>query len=461
MTLHGLRPLDPDQPVSHLSFYEAEAYATWAGARLPSEAEWEHAAAGLPLEGDFLGSGALEARSARVGAGLKQMFGDLWEWTRSAYSPYPGFRPAAGAVGEYNGKFMVGQFVLRGGSCATPAGHLRATYRNFFYPHQRWMFSGLRLAKDGNGMADKASTTFRDDVLAGLGGARKSIPPKYFYDARGSELFEAITELEEYYPTRTETALLRDAAAEISETIPDGAALVEFGSGASTKTRLLLDAAPQVAVYAPIDISPSALDAAARLIRAEYPNLAVAPLVEDFTCALELPADARGRPVVGFFPGSTIGNFSTAEAGAFLASARRLLGPGAALLVGIDLVKPEPVLLAAYDDGLGVTAAFNRNLLARINRELDANFDVDAFSHRALWNAAEGRIEMHLVSERAQVVQVAGETFPFEAGETLHTENSHKFTLAGFDKIAASAGWRLEREWASAHPAFAVVRLVS
>ena len=460
MTLHGLRMLDPAQPVAHVSFFEAEAFAAWADARLPSEAEWEHAAADVAVAGNFLGAGRLEPTAPPPATGLRQMFGDLWAWTRSAYQPYPGFRPAAGAVGEYNAKFMAGQFVLRGGACVTPSGHVRASYRNFFYPHQRWMFSGVRLARDATPDRSVDTETFRTDVLAGLSKPQKAIPPKYFYDAEGSRLFEAITELAEYYPTRTEIALLRDIAPAIGRMISPGAALVEFGSGASVKTRLLLDAAPQLGVYAPIDISRAALDAAAAAIRHDYPKLTVAPLLDDFTRALSLPPPAQGRPVTGFFPGSTIGNFTPEEARDFLKGARRLLGEGARFLVGIDVVKDEKTLVAAYDDALGVTAAFNKNLLARINRELGADFDLDAFAHRALWNPVDSRIEMHLESRKAQTVRVAGRTFRFAKGETLHTENSAKFTVERFAALAGESGWRLEDSWQSAKPAFAVVSLI-
>jgi dimethylhistidine N-methyltransferase len=319
------------------------------------------------------------------------------------------------------------------------------------------MFSGVRLARDAApDQASQVTDDFEADVLAGLAKPQKAVPPKYFYDAEGSRLFEAITELAEYYPTRTEIALLRRIAPEIAGLISPDATLVEFGSGASVKTRILLDAAPHIGVYAPIDISRSALDEAAAAVRRDYPQLTVAPLLEDFTRALTLPQAAQERPVTGFFPGSTIGNFTPDEAQAFLVGARALLGQGARFLVGIDVVKAQETLVAAYDDALGVTAAFNKNLLARINRELGADFDLAAFAHRAIWNPDQSRMEMHLESLRDQRVRVAGRTFGFAKGETLHTENSYKFTVEDITGMAKRAGWRLIERWIGPPPAFAV-----
>ena len=301
--------------------------------------------------------------------------------------------------------------------------------------------------------------SFLHDVLEGLAASPKRIPPKYFYDETGSRLFEEICRTPEYYPTRVEAALLARIAPEVAEATPESAALVEFGSGASEKTRSLLDAAPQLAAYAPIDISGAALAQAANRIAAAYPALQVIPVVDDFTLLERLPPALSGRPKVGFFPGSTIGNFAPPEAAALLRRAKHLLGQGAHFLIGVDLAKSEAVLNAAYNDAAGVTAAFNLNLLARINRELGGDFDLSAFSHRAFWNAREGRVEMHLVSARDQTVRVDGAAFAFRRDETIHTENSYKYDPEGFARLAQSAGWRVEQMWTSPPPEFAAFLL--
>jgi dimethylhistidine N-methyltransferase len=300
---------------------------------------------------------------------------------------------------------------------------------------------------------------FRADVIAGLTAEQKTLPAKYFYDAEGSRLFEEICGLPEYYLTRTEIALLRDVAPAISTHIRRSAALVEFGSGASVKTRLLLDAAPQLGAYVPIDISESALAQAAHAIATDYPALAVTPIAADFTRPLTLPDSIRKRPIVGFFPGSTIGNFTPDEATALMAQARKLLGATASFLVGADLVKSAATLVSAYDDGQGVTAAFNKNLLVRINRELDGDFDLDSFRHRAVWNAKDSRMEMHLLSTRAQRVTISGEEIDFAEGQTIHTENSYKYTPELFGRIAGDAGWEIETAWISREQPFAIYLL--
>src|SRR6266436_3011604 len=303
------------------------------------------------------------------------------------------------------------------------------------------------------------SSRFLEDVLRGLFAPRKTLPRKYFYDAEGSRLFEAICELPEYYVTRTETALLADIASELAGFVADGAALVEFGSGASAKTRLILDASPQIELYVPIDISEAALSHAADAIGADYPSLQVIPLVQDFTGVLQLPSPIRTHPLVGFFPGSTIGNFEPAEAEGFLRGVRALLGAGALFVVGADLAKEPDVLVRAYDDADGVTAAFNRNLLARINRELGASLDVDAFEHRAVWNEAESRIEMQLVSSRDQTARIGSRAIVFIEGEVIHTENSHKYRPESFEALVERGGWRVKTAWTSDAPSFGVFLL--
>lgn len=299
-----------------------------------------------------------------------------------------------------------------------------------------------------------------DAALPGLLAARKTLPAKLFYDDEGCRLFGEITRLPEYYPTRTELALLRDVAAEAAAGIPPGSALVEYGASDEAKATFLLDTeaslrldatdrfvAPRFVAYVPIDVAAGALAALAARMRCSHPALAVHPVTADFLAPFALPRSIAALPRTGFFPGSTIGNLEPAEARGFLGAARRTLGPGARFLVGVDLRKDPAVLLPAYDDAQGMTAAFNLNLLRRLNREAGADFDLGAFAHRAAWNAGEGRIEMHLVSARPQAVRVAGHRIAFAAGETIHTENSYKHTVAGFQALAAAAGWHPARAW--------------
>jgi len=301
------------------------------------------------------------------------------------------------------------------------------------------------------------ASAFAADVRAGLRAPQKRIPAKYFYDEAGSLLFERITELPEYYPTRREMSILRDHAADIAGLFAPGAALVEFGSGSNKKVRLLLEAAPALAAYVPVDISGEMLEREAADLRADFPHLEVLPVAADFTRAFDLPFEARdARHKVGFFPGSTIGNFEPPDAAEFLRNAARILGSDGVLVVGVDLVKPVEVLTAAYNDGAAVTAAFNLNLLTRINRELGGTFDRSLFEHYAFFNRARSRIEMHLVSRKPQTVKVAGETFGFRAGETIHTENSYKYSVELFAALAHGVGWRPAGVWTDADGYFSI-----
>ena len=292
-------------------------------------------------------------------------------------------------------------------------------------------------------------TEFRAAVLQGLGSTPKTLPCKFFYDAEGSRLFDLICELPEYYPTRTECTLLQVHAPEIATLVGPHAGLVEFGSGAGVKVRLLLAALRYPAVYVPVDISRGHLLTAAASLASDFPGLRIAPVCADYTNRFALPRllGSQPRRLAGFFPGSTIGNFTPFEAAGFLRRTGQLLGRGSMMIVGVDLLKDAAVLEAAYDDASGVTAAFNLNLLARINRELDADFDLSAFTHEARWNAGDSRVEMHLVSRTAQSVRIGGDRVGFARGESIHTENSCKYTLDGFADLARSAGYDPVASW--------------
>lgn len=298
---------------------------------------------------------------------------------------------------------------------------------------------------------------FAADIIDGLTATPKRIAPKYFYDAVGSELFERITDLPEYYPTRCEMQALRDHAAEIAALIPEGAAVVEFGSGSNKKARILLAAAPRLAAYVPVDISGEMLEPEAAELRADFPQLKVLPVAADFCFPFELPAEAKAAPVrVGFFPGSTIGNFEPHEAAAFLRHAVRILGPNGKLIIGVDLVKPAEILNAAYNDAEGVTAQFNFNVLTRINRELGGTFDLGSFEHHAFFNRERCRVEMHLASLKRQKVKVAGETIEFRAGETIHTESSYKYSIEKLGALARGVGWLPAGAWTDRQGYFSI-----
>ncbi|MCP1728538.1 dimethylhistidine N-methyltransferase [Natronospira proteinivora] len=302
-----------------------------------------------------------------------------------------------------------------------------------------------------------SAQTFLAEVIEGLSAPQKWISSMYFYDAEGSRLFDRICELSEYYPTRTELQIFNEHIDAIRDTLGESVLLIEPGSGSSLKTRTLLAALRNPAAYVPVEISKDHLLAAVQRLEAEFPHIPILPVCADFTSPFQIPKPEQPpqRSVI-FFPGSTIGNFDPEDAVELLKTMRNKVDDNGGLLIGVDLRKDPMILEKAYNDHDGVTAQFNLNLLRRINRELDADFDLDAFSHRAVWNEAQSRIEMHLVSEREQTVTVGGQAFHFQAGEYILSESSYKFTFRGFEALAAQAGWTVKRCWTDNREWFSV-----
>jgi len=308
---------------------------------------------------------------------------------------------------------------------------------------------------------DEQLDAFRQDVLQGLARSQKSLPSRWLYDPQGCELFEQITRLPEYYPTRTETAILQDHAGEIAAFCGPYANLLEYGAGAGIKTEIVVGSLERPRSYIPIDIAGEFLDLTAARFRQQFGSLRVDPVVADFTADFALPARILddGRRVA-FFPGSTLGNLNAKDAGLFLQRMRRQVGPQGAAIIGIDLKKDLDILLPAYDDRAGVTADFNRNILVRINRELGGQFNASQFRHIACWNEAESAVEMHLESPIDQVIAVAGKGFAFRRGETIHTESSRKYEIQGFSQFARRHGWHTLRLWTDPQRHFAVFGLI-
>ncbi len=300
---------------------------------------------------------------------------------------------------------------------------------------------------EGYDLTESIYSEFQEDVLHGLSQMPKALPCKWFYDETGSRLFEEITKTAEYYLTRVETRLLAEVVVHLRDYIPHLDIVIEPGSGASIKTRLLLESQPKLKRYIPIDISEEFLIETAQQLEYDFPTLSITPLVADITKPMsELKLGSHLQRMV-FFPGSTIGNFSPSEAQNLLKSFHNLVESDAWLLIGVDMTQDKDKLLAAYNDAAGITASFNHNLLTRINRELSANFDVNQFKHQAIFNNNEGRIEMHLVSQKAQLVSIGDELFAFKADESIHTENCYKYTLEAFTNLAYSCGWQIEHIW--------------
>jgi len=303
---------------------------------------------------------------------------------------------------------------------------------------------------------DPQTRAFRDDVLAGLSSPIPAIPARWLYDQRGSELFDDITRLQSYYPTQTETELLYGVMPEIAARVPSSAAVVEFGAGSATKTPVLLEAI-HPAAYVPVDISGDYLEQSAADVQQRFPGIDVLPVVADFARPFTLPDAIASQPKLGFFPGSTIGNFVPWSATDLLRSFHDLLGTGSQLLIGMDRVKPVERLIAAYDEPAGVTAEFNLNLLHRINRELDGDVPIDAFRHEARWNEILSRIEMHLIATRDVDFSISGKLFRFASGSSIHTENSHKYGPRGTRVLLLAGGWTPVAEWTDPAQDFAII----
>ena len=307
-----------------------------------------------------------------------------------------------------------------------------------------------------DGTVQNQVSEFYSDIINGLSSEQKFLPSKYFYDEKGSDLFEKICELDEYYPTSSEVSIMEHEIDQITEMMGKHVQLIELGSGSSTKTRLLLDNCRDIEMYVPVDISESFLKNVATKLQADYPGIDIQPVAADYTLPFEIPESDKVKKRVVYFPGSTIGNFTRKRASDFLDTVGAFLQRGDGLLIGVDLKKEVGVLEAAYNDSKGITADFNKNILSRINRELAADFDTRQFRHRAFYNAAEGRIEMHLESLKHQTVQINGTQISFSAGETIHTENSHKYTVEEFEIITGShfrrrQTWTDDQEYFSVH----------
>ena len=468
-----VEPLDPDLPVMHVSWYEADAFARWRGARLPTEEEWEKAASWDEAAGekrrfpwgdeepggsvanlDQLGFGPAPAGAYPDGAspyGVLGMTGDCWEWTASAFRGYPGFR--AWPYREYSEVFFGGAYkVLRGASWASRPSVARTTFRNWDHPQRRQLFAGFRCAVDVPRETSvrievfDVRDTLADDVRDGLTRDLKELPPKYFYDARGSELFDRITTLPEYYPTRAEREILNRRAPEIVRG-SQAAELVELGSGSASKTRALLYAMAgegTLTRYVPLDVSQATVESCAAELSELYPGLEVHGVVGDFDRDLvRVPA---GHHRLFAFLGGTIGNLFPDERAAFLARLRDLMDPDDRLLIGTDLVKDRSVLEAAYNDSQGVTAEFNRNVLRVVNDGLGANFAPEAFEHVAFFDEANSWIEMRLRANGAQSVRIEGADLEvtFRDGDEIRTEISAKFTQQAVEQELAAAGLGLE-----------------